>query len=100
VASVIVDWVPLQFKKGGGDLNVNQITGHPQRAADWFYLVPLEECNDRFFPDPYQLSKNDKLPLIQELLHNLYTVEPGYIAARYTAESDITRAISCLPNIS
>jgi hypothetical protein len=29
-----------------------------------------------------------------------YTVEAGYIAVRYIAESDIKRALSCLPNIS
>jgi hypothetical protein len=28
------------------------------------------------------------------------TVEPGYIAVGYIAESDIKRALSCLPNIS
>jgi hypothetical protein len=31
---------------------------------------------------------------------NSNTVETGYIAARYIAESDIKRALSCLPNIS
>jgi hypothetical protein len=41
--------------------------------------------------------------MIQLLLYFSFpsnTVGAGYIAVRYIAESDIKRALSCLPNIS
>jgi hypothetical protein len=71
-------------------------------SQNFFVLVHLRELigpEYTFMAEPSH-SQFSFYCCVQMVFDLNSTVETGYIAARYIAESDIKRALSCLPNIS